>query len=188
MSLGALLSAFALVAVRPQGLDPARMAVITESFDSRIASQNDVWFEAGEFPRCIQTLRIQHALHPDNLETMTDLGWMLENVERWDEALAVYVAFRKQYPNDPDAYFPEARFYYMKKAYSKVPPLLERSINMSTKPHPNNYRTLAQAYERMGLLADARRVYLALLAILPDDGATKRNLERVERKIKGADK
>ena len=169
-------------------VDPARMQIIWEAFDDRVSTQTDVWFEDGEFPRVIQLLRVMTALYPSNYDTVTNLGWMLENVEKWDEALAVYVNFRKHNANHPEGYYPEANFYYSRKLYSKVPPLIEPSLKMKIKPHPNSYRILAMSYERMGLLSDARRVFKMIIDRDPSDATAKMNLSRVEKKIQGQDR
>lgn len=168
---------------RESGVDPGRMKIIWDAFEERVQVQNDIWYSDGEFPRVIQLLKVMASLQPQDYETATTLGWMLENVERWDEALAVYVAYRKRYPNDPEAYYPEANFYFMKKMYSRVPPLIEPSLKMAVKPHPNSYRILALSYERMGLLTAARRVFKTIIERDPSDGAAKMNLSRVEKKI-----
>ena len=77
------------------------------------------------------------------------LGWMLENIEEWTQAEGTYKQFMKENPADPDASYPLANYYFMKKQYEKVPALLEPAIKMARKPHPNSFRRLAHAYERM---------------------------------------
>jgi hypothetical protein len=56
---------------------------------------------------------------------------------------------------------------------------------MAVKPHANNYRTLAHAYERMNQLQDSKRVWQAMLLVYPKDLPAKNNLERVEKKLRG---
>jgi tetratricopeptide (TPR) repeat protein len=162
-----------------------RMKVILQSFANRVSQQNDIWFDDGEFPRVIQLLRISFALNPSDYDIATNLGWMQENVERWDQALLTYIRFRRANPNDPEAYYPEAYLYFKKKMYAKVPALLEPTLKMSTKPHANTYRTLALSYERSGLLSDAKRVWLQLIERDPKDDNAKGNLKRVEQKLAG---
>ena len=146
--------------------------------------QADVWFKDGDFPRVIQELKFIYALAPNDYDIATNLGWMFENIEEWDKALAVYIKYRKENPSDPDAPFPEAHFYFAKKAYAKVPPILEPSLKMH--PHANTFRQLAHAYERLNMLADAKRVWLQYISQDPNDLAAKANLAKVERKMKGA--
>ncbi len=159
-----------------------RTKLIWDSVHSQLETQIDIWFEKGEFPKVVQLLRVQNLCEPSDYEVATNLGWMLENIEQWDEALSVYVRFRKQNPNDPDSAFPEANFYFAKKAYAKVPPLLETSIPMN--PQPNAYRTLAHSYDKMNMYADAKRIWESYLKRFPDDGAAKVNLTKVTNKLR----
>lgn len=164
----------------------SRMERIYGSMRERIVSQTDHWFDDGEFPRCIHLLRFHNEYEPNDFEVATNLGWLLESTEQWDEALATYVRYKVRNPSDIDASYPEANFYFMKKVYAKVPPLLEPTI--AKKPHPNAYRILAHSYEKLGLLSDSKRVWDRYLKIAPDDGAAKRNRERVTEKLRGARK
>src|SRR5437660_1077756 len=112
----AALSMVALGKPSAQNGKQGRVDAIWETAENRMRHQIDVWFDNGDYPRCIQTLKLLAKADPADYETQTDLGWMLENVERYDEALAVYVHYRKSFPSLPDAAFPEANFYFMKRA------------------------------------------------------------------------
>jgi len=162
--------------------DAARLQVIENAIHNRFVDQNDQWFEDGDYPRIIQLLWIEYEARPNDYELATDLGWMLQNVEQHDKALAVFVRYRTENPQDPDAPWPEANFYFSKRVYAKVPPLLEKSI--TKKPHPNSYRILAHSYDRMGLLGDARRIWETYLKRFPNDETAKAQLKKVEAKIK----
>ncbi len=131
-----------------QAAAPAQDKVdaIWAAANDRMSTQIDIWFEDGDFPTVIQLLKIQQGVYPADYEIATNLGWMLENIEKYDEALATYIRYRRENPEDPDAALPEATFYHLKRAYAKVPPLLEPAIKR--KPHANAYRILAQAYEK----------------------------------------
>lgn len=158
-----------------------RMGRIMTSVNDRLSTQADAWFEDGEFPRALQLLRIHYELMPNDYEVATNLGWMLENMEMFDEALAVYVRYKNENPKDPDATFPEANFYYMKKLYAKVPALLEPSI--SRKPHGNSYRILAHSYERLNMFKDSVRIWDVYIRLNPNDEAARNNRKRVASKI-----
>lgn len=171
----------ALAMAAPQPKKQPRQDLIWDVAHNRFVDQLDYWFEDGDFPRCVQLLKVMSDLNPTDYEIATDLGWMLENIEMPDEALAVYVRFRKQNPKDADASFPEANFYYKQKLYAKVPALLEPTLAM--KPHGNSYRILAHSYEKMGQLADSKRVWAAYVRSNPSDETAKANLRRVEGKL-----
>ncbi len=180
LALSALVScAFA------QKNDSKRMEAIWDTVYNRMVDQNNIWFESGDYPRCVGMLHYQHTLWPSDYETATDLGWMLENIDRYDEALAIYVNYRKNYPTQSGAAFPEANFYYQKKLYTKVPPILEPSI-ANKSMSSNGFRLLAHAYERLNMLKDAERTWSLYISLAPSDGAAKRNLERVQKKLAAA--
>lgn len=166
-----------------QTASTARVDAIWAAANDRLQRQIDVWFDGGDFPTVIQLLRVQFALFPADYDVATNLGWMQENIEDWSGALATYISYRKLNPQDPDGPLPEAEFYFRKKAYAKVPALLEPAIAGAKHPHPNAYRTLAHSYEKQNLFAEAKRVYLAYLSWQPDDLTAKANLARVEKKL-----
>lgn len=168
-----------------QATEQQRLDSIWYGATNRMASEMDGWYHNGEFLRCIQLLKIQTTLFPYDFEGTDLLGWFQESTEDEPGALATYIAFRKNNPGDPDGPYHEALYYYRKKAYAKVPPLLEPTLKLPSKPHPNIYRELAHSYERLNLLADSKRVWKAYLAIHPDDLSAKKNLERVDKKLKG---
>lgn len=166
--------------------DSRRMAEIWDAVRTRLERQSDAWFDDGDYPRAVNSLRVMNTLWPNEYEVATDLGWLLFSTEELDEELAVYVRFRKDNSKDPDASWPEANFYFRKKLYGKVPPLLEPSVSMKKHPHPNSYRILAHSYERLGLLKDSKRIWEALLMLVPSDEPAKNNLRRVENKLRTA--
>lgn len=159
-----------------------RVDAIMAFANDRISTQIDAMFEDGDFPASIQLLKIQAEGYPADYDVWTNLGWMEENVHQWDAALATYVRFKRQNPKDPDRALPEANFYFMRKLYAKVPPLMEEAIK-GGKTHPNAYRILARSYEKQDMLTDALRVYKALVARDPNDLPAKANVRRVEAKI-----
>ena len=159
-----------------------RIDAIMDFANDRMSTEIDVLFDDGDFPAVIGLLKVQAEQYPADYDVWTNLGWMQENVEQWDAALATYVRYKRQNPTDPDAALPEANFYFMRKVYAKVPPLMEPAIK-GGKTHANAYRILAKSYERQGMLGDALRVYKSLVARDPDDGAAKANVRRVEDKI-----
>lgn len=172
----------ALAAILVQGQAPSdRIDKIWDAADERLVRQVDVWFKDGDYPRLIQLLLFRNELYPHDYEVATDLGWMLENVEDDDAALAVYKKFRARNLGEKDAPYPEANYYFGKKDYSKVPPLIEPTL--AQDPHANSWRILAHSYDRMEKLADSLRVWEAYVKLHPDDAAAKNNLERVKAKL-----
>lgn len=162
--------------------DPQRLAAIWDAANDRISEQVDVWFDDGDYPAVIQLLKVQYEMYPDNYDVATNLGWMQENVEMWDDAITTYLRFKNDNPQDPDAPLALADFYFRRKAYGKVPPLLEPVIKR--RPHPNVFRLLAHSYNRLKMYGDALRVWDSYIALAPNDLPAKANRERVLKLIK----
>ena len=160
-----------------------RMMAIWTAAHSRMEDMNDQWFKLGDYPRIIESLRYMNRLWKDDYDTATNLGWMLGNIERYDEELATYVTYRSENPADRDRSLPEADFYFRYHVWAKIPPLLEPDVTRN--PHPNVFRILAHAYEKLNLLQDSKRVWNKYISLMPKDDAAKHNLDRVEKKIKG---
>jgi tetratricopeptide (TPR) repeat protein len=169
------------------GTPPKRTQAILDVVKVRARAQGDVWFGDGDYPRCIQSLTVLHELFPHDYTLTTDLGWMYGNVENYGSELAVYVAYRQAFPSDPEAKFPEAFFYFRKRAYAKVPPLLEPSLKLKS-PQPDSYRLLANSYKRLGLLTDSLRVWDSYLKLYPHDQTAIKNEKGVYAALHGASK
>jgi tetratricopeptide (TPR) repeat protein len=159
----------------------ARVDAIWEMIENRIVAQNDLWFKVGDYPAVINLYRFLNSEDPTDYEYATNLGWMLENDNQYDQALVVYVRFHNDNPNDKDSSFPEANFYFMKKAYARVIPLLSPAIDL--KPQRNAYSVLAHSYEKLGMLPDAVKVWKKLLVDYPKDLAGPPNLRKDERLV-----
>jgi hypothetical protein len=168
-----------------QATEQQRLDSIWYAATNRISQQSDVWYKHGEFLPCIQLLKIETTIFPYDFDSVSTLGWLQGSTNDEAGELATYVNFRRSNPDDPDGPYLEAEYYYKKKLYAKVPPLLEPLLKMPQHPHPNIYRELAHCYEDMNLLADSKRVWEALLVVVPTDDAAKQNLQRVEKKLKG---
>jgi tetratricopeptide (TPR) repeat protein len=181
LCLGLVLVASVAMGARKVAPDQKRTDAIWLAAEIRLNNQSDIWFEAGDYPRTTNLLRFMAESDPADYFANADLGWMLENMHQYDEALAVYIKFRKENPKMPDAPFPEADFYFTRKAYSKIPPIIEPTI--ASHPHPNSYRVLAHSYERLGLMQDAVRVWKTYIALHPEDLTAKKNLDKDVKKL-----
>jgi hypothetical protein len=141
-----------------QAKSTSRIDAIWDAANDRISQQIDVWFEDGDYPALVSLLGVQFELFPSNYDVATNLGWMQENIEEWDKALATYVRYREVNPKDPDRGLPEADFYFREKAYAKIPAILEPVLSENPHPHPDVFRILAHCYEKQHLDGDAKRV------------------------------
>jgi len=164
--------------------DPKRIDAIWGVVSSRITHQSDVWFDSGDFSVCVNILRFMAQANPGDFNDATNLGWMLENTDQVDQAVAEYARYQRENPHTGKGPFPLAYFYFYHKAFAKVPPLLEPTLPLN--PESNNYRLLAHAYDRLGMLNDSVRVWQALIARHPEDLPAKKNLAQVQSKLGAA--
>ena len=162
-----------------------RLDSIWYAASNRMAQQCDQWYSRGEILRCIQLLKIETTIFPYDYDSVSILGWFQQSTNDEAGELATYVAYRKSNPVDPLGPYLEAMYYYRKKLYAKVPPLLEPLMKLNPHPDANIYRQLAHCYEDMNLLADSKRIWQSYLSFTPNDVAARNNLNRVEKKLKG---
>jgi len=175
-------SATAQVNVVPKGETPGTSRILGGAY-WRMNQQKDAWFDDGDFPAAISLLAVEVIWRPYDYQSVTDLGWMYGNIERKDLELTTYILFRNQYPKDPEAYYPEAEFYFKLRKYSQVINLIEPTVVMDSKPHSNSYRILAHSYDRVGRYKDSLRIWELYIAQSPDDAAAKVNRDKVKSKI-----
>jgi tetratricopeptide (TPR) repeat protein len=156
---------------------------IWDHVDSRVIRELDESFEVGDFPFVVDLLKVQYTYQDRDYETLTNLGWMLENIERYSEAEALYAQYKNESPKDSDSAYPLGFFYYTKKRYEECIKALEPTISFKQAPHPNTFRVVAKSYERLKKYKDAIRVWEIQRKSYPNDDATRVNIERVKAKI-----
>jgi tetratricopeptide (TPR) repeat protein len=180
-----LLLAIAMVLPAAAQTTDQRVKAIWGVAANRMITQQDAWFDDGDYLACINLLGFESEKYHNDYEMWTNLGWMQENVHDWDGALATYQRYRKLNEGEVDNSLPEAQYYFMKKQYALIPDLLESAIK-HPKCHPNNFRLLAWSYERMKKYPEAVRVWKAYLATGANDATAKRNLGRDEQRVSTA--
>ncbi len=163
--------------------ESSRKAAILSAINLRLGNQQNMWFKNGRFPTVVQSLRIQYDFNPHSNDIATNLGWMMENIHLYSEALDVYRQYRLENSSNPDASFPEGFFYFRMKRYNDEIRLFEKAINSKPHPGPNTYRILAHTYDRLKRFKDALRVYDAYLAWSPNDLAAIANVKRVKAEM-----
>lgn len=145
--------------------------------------QNDAWFKDGDYLPVIQNLEILVAVNKFDEESWSNLSWMYMNVERGDLQWVTARRFTRENPTYHDALYYEAEFLYMKKAYAKIPGLLEPVLASKGRPDNNMFRFLAHSYNKMGYYKDSLRVWDAYIAINPADAQAKANRARVAERL-----
>lgn len=166
---------------RPKVTESGRMGALWSSYQDRMANQIDHDFEEGDFPKIIQLLKVQADMNRQGYETWTDLIWMLGNVEQFSEQIATARQFRNYNVKNPEAWYPEAEIYFIKRSFVKVIPIMEEAIKLEGPIHPNTYRILANSWTRLGFKSEAIRVWEMLLKRYPNDERARVQLERLKK-------
>ncbi|MCH7904050.1 MAG: hypothetical protein IH944_05715 [Armatimonadetes bacterium] len=179
------LSVAAIYVPAQAGDETNRIDVIMSYVEGRAADEADAAFNRGDFPQATQVLRFRNRVLPNYELVATELFWMLLSVQYYDEMLATGKRLRLENPTNPDAGLPEAEFFWQRKLYARIPPILEPMLTVGKTPHANTFRVLAHAYSKLGFHADSVRVWKKYLEIAPDDAAAKRNLSRARDKVRG---
>lgn len=151
----------------------------------RLGDQRDYWFNDGEFPLSTHSLRFQVEWTPHDYDLVTSMGWMYGNMEMHGLEIATYQHFRDRFPEDPEAHYPLAEFYFKKRAYAHVVAILEPSMKLGTKPHANSYRLLAHSYDRLGYFQQSVAVWDTYIKLAPDDKAAVLNRDKTRKKLGG---
>ena len=168
--------------VAAEAAPQSREDQIWAAVNDRVGTQIEIWFDEGEFPKVIQLLEFQERMLPSSYDIATNLGWMYENVEDYDSATGVYYRYRDDNPKEPDNVLAAGEYFFRRKQYAKVIEI-EAPVIGRKGMHPNNYRILANAYERLHKYKESEAILMKYLAIAPDDGQSKKNLERVRKKM-----
>lgn len=160
-----------------------RSGAILDGMEEILTRRLDQCFHAGLFEECTTILRVMSGMHPGDAQISDDLVYMLGNVDRHGEALAEAIRFHKQNPKSLLGTEQLARYYFMRKLYTKVPPILQavpvksRTLNVSLM--------LGRSLEEIGLLKKSLDVWEARLKLFPSDPSAKRHIERLKKKIAG---
>jgi tetratricopeptide (TPR) repeat protein len=169
--------------IKPKQTTPNVSSVIDAAIYNRLSGQADVWFKDGDYPKIIQLLRMQAEMFPNDYETWSNLGWMLENIDEDAKASATYKEYAKRNPKDPDAILPEAQRLFMARKYKEAIAIAEPAL--SPKAHPNLWRITANSYERSGQFAKSAAIWKRYLKLNPNDEPAKNRLRTVESKAAG---
>ncbi len=172
---------FAVVALSQDSKDrvDAIMARIGEGLD--INADNE--FQRGDFPLAAQMLKVKFEIDLTNEESAANLILLLRSMTDEVGALAVAMRFREENPQNPDRGLAEAQWYWQMRQFTRIPKILSPDIMRTPPPHPNTFRLLGNAYDRLGFNADALKVWEQAVKVYPQDETFARNVEKAKKKL-----
>lgn len=142
---------------------------------------SDRYFHVGDYESAIRMHYASIALDPQFVEAYSVAAWLLDSIDRTEEALSLlergFSINRLSYQLPFDIGFILTRH----KRFEEAVKWYEVAAQL---PAPFWVRhALAHAYEKVGRVKDALRVWEARLKEAPDDPVVKRNYERVLKLI-----
>jgi len=165
-----------------------RVQRMYDAYEAQLRARLDQHFHDGEYQACIGILRVLVAQDPHDVQTTSDLVFMLGNVGLDGEALSTAISFRRAHAANPYAAQIEANYYVNPtvKLYERIPAVLEPVVGESR--FLQTFVALGRAYEEMGLLKEALRVHHLRLERFPDDPSSnvvRNKIAQLEARIKG---
>lgn len=154
-------------------------AVLNHVVDQLWARSDYYWHE-GDYETTSRINRLVIRLDPQFTECLNTLAWLLrQGLDRPDEARALLHRGMRDNPGHYESFFDLGMLYFDQKEY----PLAVHYFREATQREApaTAYHMLAHAYEKLGRTEDAKQAWRAAIAKFPNDGAARRNLERLEK-------
>jgi len=187
-----LLCAAALCAAQPppQELNPITAA----EAEQRVAEARDfltdlLWmhteehWHVGEWHECIRLCRQIVELDPHFVEAYTGAAWMLWNLGKDEEAIAVYRAGIAANPKAYELYHEFGMYYSYKKNWEQAVEQFRKSVECGAPMYFQHM--LPNTLERAGRKREALEEWRALLKRFPQDPIAKRHIAALEKELAG---
>jgi tetratricopeptide (TPR) repeat protein len=152
-------------------------AVLNGAID-QVWTHADYYWHEGRYEDHVSICRFMMRADPSFTESYSSGGWLLENLGRNDEALAVYRAAARAVPTNWRPLHDLGYFYYQQKRYPEAIETLEKAVGLS--PPAFVWHILAHSYEKSGDRTRSIATWRRCLKLFPEDGAAGHNLRRLE--------
>lgn len=142
---------------------------------------SDRYWHVGDYENVIRMHRASVTLDPHFVEAYSVAGWILDSMDRTEEAIALLKEGWKHNQHTYQLAFDLSYIYSRHKNYKEAVKWLERAVQ---RPGPFWVRhALAHAYEKLGRWKDALKVWEQRLKEEPNNPVVRRNYERVRKKL-----
>jgi tetratricopeptide (TPR) repeat protein len=175
---GALKAAPAKTPARSAGQSQAAVQQILENIVTSIWTHADYYWHEGRYEDHVAICRFMMRADPGFPESYSAGGWLLENLGRNDEALAVYREGARRLPNDWRPLHDLGYFYFKQQRYPEAIETLQKATTL--QPPTFVWHVLAHSYEKSGDIARSVETWRRCLELHPNDGAAGHNLRRLE--------
>lgn len=146
-----------------------------------LADDIDTHWHAGKWDDCIRLLRQSIELDPYFAEAYSDAAWLLANMNRDGEAIAMYQAGIAKNPKDPELYQQFGLFYHRRHKYEEAVEQFRKAVQAGA---PQVWQhMLPGTLEKAGRKQEALDEWRALLKRFPGDKVAKQHIETLEKEL-----
>jgi len=183
------LSALAWAGARPENRlrpIPAAQAEkrVTETRDfivDLLWEHTDVHWHVGEWEDCIRLSRQAFELDPHFTEAYTNAAWLLANLNRDAEAIAVFREGIAINPDNHDIHHHFGMFFERRHRYDEAVEQFRKAVENAA---PQTWQhMLPGTLEKAGRKQEALEEWKALLQRFPDDPVAKQHIEKLEQEL-----
>jgi tetratricopeptide (TPR) repeat protein len=146
----------------------------------RVWTHGDYYWHEGRYEDQVAICRLVRRMDPGYVEAYSSGAWLLENLGRDDDALALYREGAHAVPDDWHTQHDLGYFYYQHKNYPDAIESLKKAVALG--PPAYVWHILAHSYEKSGDRERAIATWRRCLELHPDDGAAQHNLRRMEER------
>lgn len=183
-----LLGCVALMALASSQATPPepiqrKLQSIRTLLEFRLVQLADEYWHDGQHYKTMAILFVLIEYDPSDVETYSNLGWMLDSYGETARAFQVYERGLRANPNRYDLYYDIGFWYYQKGDYARARTYLEKAVQFANIP-VFVWKTLAHTYEKLGEYEKCLQAWEKAQQVDPTDGAVPLNMERVRKKLK----
>ena len=143
-----------------------------------IAGQIDTFWHAGKWAECVRLLYQRIELDRHDTDACTDLGWVLANMNRDAEAVAVFRAGIADNPKNFDIHHHFGLFYHRRHRYDEA---IEQFRIAAKNGAPKGWQhMLPGTLEQAGRKQEALDEWRELLRRFPGDPVAKQHVQKLE--------
>lgn len=162
-----------------------KLQSIRTLLEFRLVQLADEYWHDGQHYKTMAILFVLIEYDPSDVETYSNLGWMLDSYGETARAFQVYERGLRANPNRYDLYYDIGFWYYQKGDYARARTYLEKAVQFANIP-VFVWKTLAHTYEKLGEYEKCLQAWEKARQVDPTDGAVPLNMERVRKKLKGS--
>lgn len=159
-----------------------KLNAIRSLIDYRLVQLADEYWHDGQHYKTMAVLFVLIEYDPKDVETYSNLGWMLDSYGETARAFQIYERGIRANPDRYDLYYDVGFWYHQKGELRRARAYLEKAVQFPNVP-AFVWKTLAHTYEKLGEYEKCLQAWEKARQIDPNDGAVELNMSRVRKKL-----